>query len=236
MVTEHSAGRLRDLLAASALIGRGAPIEETLDQWMPYLLPQIAADRAADEFDHWGQSTVLDENTGTPVLPRALCETLHAHAGLPSSWPVGNAGVLHVYGYLLSTVATPYGFKRERWTGGGLADALGRDPTHFLPWDANPDTLLRRVTEAVLPVLIENPPGSTTVMRFDEAVGTVGDAFFRTAIVSNRSNDHSALIYGVGQGSDIRVVTAFPVAQPTDAWLTDLRSEPPRPRYNVATG
>ena len=236
MVTEGIAGRQRDLEAASALIARGARVEETLAQRMPYLLPQIAADRAAGEFDRWAQSTVLDENTGTPVLPRELCETLHACAGLPSSWPVGNAGVLHVYGYLLSTVPTPYGFKRDRWTEGSVAAALGRDSTYFLPWSTHPGTLLRRVTEAVLPALIEDLPGPDTVLRFDEIVDPAQGAIFRTAVVSNRGNDHSALIYGVGHGSAIRVVTAFPVAQPTDTWLAALRSEPPRPRYNVATG
>ena len=236
METERLAGRLHDLVTASALIGRGAPVKATLAEWAPYLLPQIVADRAAGEFERWAHSTVLDENTETPVVSRELFETLHSEAGLPSSWPVGNAGLLHVYGYLLSNVPTPYGYKRDRWIDGRMAAVLGMNPTYFLPWAAEPGTLLKRVTDAVFPILTEHHPRPITVARFDDVVDQESGRFFRTAIVNDRTNEQSALIYGVGHGAALKVVTVFPVAEPTTVWLEALRSEPPRPRYNVSPG
>ncbi len=236
METERFTGRLRDLVAASALIERGAPVEATLADWTPNLLPQIAADRAAGEFERWAHSTVLDENTETPVISRELFETLHSEAGLSSSWPVGNAGLLHVYGYLLSNVPTPYGYKRDRWINGRMAAGLGVNPTYFLPWAAEPGTLLRRVTDAVLPILTEHHPRPITVARFDEVVDQESGRFFRTAIVNDRHSEQSVLIYGVSHGAALKVVTAFPVAEPTSVWLEALRSEQPRPRYNVSSG
>ncbi|WP_146070096.1 amino acid deaminase [Cryobacterium sp. Y29] len=236
METERLAGRLHDLVAASALIGRGAPVKATLAEWAPYLLPQIVADRATGEFERWAHSTVLDENTETPVVSRELFETLHSEAGLPSSWPVGNAGLLHVYGYLLSNVPTPYGYKRDRWIDGRMAAVLGMNPTYFLPWATEPGTLLKRVTDAVFPILTEHHPRPITVARFDDVVDQESGRFFRTAIVNDRNNEQSALIYGVGHGAALKVVTVFPVSEPTTVWLEALRSEPPRPRYNVSSG
>ena len=50
-----------------------------------------------------------------------------AAAGLAAAFPVGNAGLLHVYGYWFSDEPTPYGFKRDRWVDGALAGALTGD-------------------------------------------------------------------------------------------------------------
>ncbi len=80
------------------------------------------------------------------MLSRSTFEALHDRAGLDSAWPVGNAGLLHVYGYLLSTTPTPYGLKRDRWLGGELARACGLAPDAFVPWIGE-RTLLDRVTD-----------------------------------------------------------------------------------------
>lgn len=215
-----------------------------------WLGPQLAADRAAGAFDAWGASTLVDEITGAPVLGRAVADELHRRAGLPSSYPVGNAGLLHVYGYLLSTAVTPYGAKRDRWVDGALAVALGLGARDLLPW-WSPDgsTLLARVTRTALPWLTDGPPpagapgvpgparlsdGSTSagpssvILRRDDPDGAGGT--LRTVVLTTAGR--SALVYGHLRGGRTLLVTTFPVAA-GPAWLAALAAEPARPRYNV---
>lgn len=194
------------------------------------MLEQIASDAAAARFDAWGLSTVIDENIEVPVVSHDIFEELQAAAGIEATWPIGNAGLIHVYGYLLSTVGTPHGFKRDRWLDGALAVALGLPPEHFLPESAEDagDTLLRRVTDAVLPRL-ENPPIGATFLRDEGADGMV----FRTLVLPS-VDTHSALLYGVHDGKRMRAITAFPVTA-SDGFLAVLSEQPARMRYNAAT-
>ena len=195
-----------------------------------WLAAQVDADRTRGTFGRWGRSTVVDELTGAPVVPEPVLAWLQRRAGLPVEFPGTDAGLAHVYGYLLSTAATPFGLKRDRWTGGALAAALGLDPRHLLPWH-RPDgrTLLERVTEAVLPLLADPPAGA--LLARDDAVPGTTDAL-RTVVVRAQGVRGGALVYGwVGPGG-VRPVTAFPVAT-TRRWLREAGSLPPAPRYNV---
>ena len=124
----------------------GIDAVETLAQ-TTWLGPAIDADVRAGRFERWGSSTVIDEHVGGPVISAPLFAALHSRAGLAAQWPVGNAGLLHVYGYLLSTVPTPFGFKRDRWLTSTLATAYGLSADAFVP-GTSPRTLLERVTEA----------------------------------------------------------------------------------------
>ncbi|ASD23362.1 amino acid deaminase [Cryobacterium sp. LW097] len=199
------------------------------------MFEQIARDAETGRFDDWALSTVIDENVQSPVISKAEFLRLHAAAGLAATWPIGNAGLLHVYGYLLSTVVTPFGLKGDRWRNGELAGHFSLAPTAFLldAADAGGQTVLERVTDAALPHLA-NPAGSRgDVLVIDDEVP--GEAtFFRTTVVSAPGQPGAALIYGVSEGDRMRVVTAFPLAHPTPASLDALAAEPPRMRYNAA--
>jgi hypothetical protein len=190
---------------------------------------QIASDRAEGRFEHWGLSTVLDENVESPVVPQPLFERLHELAGIDAEWPVGNAGLIHVYGYLLSTAQTPHGLKSERWLDGSLARALGLAPGALLPESVDGRTLLDRVTEAILPPL-RNPP-ETAVLRLDQS-SLDGTMFFRTLIIDN--GDGAALLYGVHDGIRMRAITAFPLGSIGPADLHRISGQEPRLRYNAA--
>ncbi|MBW0254392.1 amino acid deaminase [Cellulomonas sp. PS-H5] len=195
-----------------------------------WLAAQVDADRERGTFGRWGRSSVVDELTGAPVVPGPVLAWLQRRAGLPVEFPGADAGLAHVYGYLLSTAATPFGLKRDRWTGGALAGALGLDPRHLLPWH-RPDgrTLLERVTDAVLPVLAD-PDAGALLVRDDAVLGTA-DAL-RTVVVRAQGVGGGALVYGwVGPGG-VRPVTAFPV-DASPRWLRETGSLPPVPRYNV---
>ncbi|HEY8913148.1 amino acid deaminase [Lacisediminihabitans sp.] len=201
--------------------------QETMDQ-------QVRADAASGAFDDWGLSTVIDENLDAPVISRDQFERLHRVAGLDAAWPIGNAGLLHVYGYLLSTVDTPYGPKRARWLDGTLARTLGLPADAFLPGGAglpsDAGTLLSRVTAAVLPRLVEPPEDALLVL---DQPALNGRATVRTVVVGDPHA--AALLYGIAEGARMRAITAFPLAAAPESFLRTLAEQQSRLRYNAAT-
>ncbi|MDA3147222.1 hypothetical protein JSO19_07495 [Leucobacter sp. UCMA 4100] len=124
------------------------------------VLDFIRRDAAAGRLAAWGRSTVIDENTGVPSFDEQLFAELHVAAGIDADFPVGNAGLLHVYGYWFSHVMTPYGLKRERWLDGKLAAALGLPTDAFHLHDRGATTPLERVMNATLALLTDAPEGA----------------------------------------------------------------------------
>ncbi len=197
-------------LARRAEVEPGSVLDEC-----SWLGPAIDEDAAARRFVAWGASTVVDEHTGTPVVTRGLFEALHERAGLRAAWPIGNAGLLHTYGYLLSTVPTPYGLKRERWLGGALAGAFELPEDAFVPW-AQEATLLARVTAVALPAL-DRPVRTAAGLGGERRLAVVGAA-----------GSSSAVVYGVAG----RLITTFPVASVTGV-LEEWDADPERLRWNA---
>ncbi len=194
----------------------------------PTIDDQVKTDAATRAFDNWGLSTVIDENIDSPVITRGEFERLHGLAAIDAAWPIGNAGLLHVYGYLLSTIQTPYGLKRDRWLDGALARTLGLPADDFLP--TGDGTLLDRVTAAVLPRLIEPPSDTLLLLDQDSLDGATG---VRTVVVG--TPDAAAVLYGVREGGRMRAITAFPLAAASASFCRSLIDQPPRLRYNAAT-
>ncbi|CAN5159935.1 hypothetical protein BH09ACT2_BH09ACT2_02180 [soil metagenome] len=199
----------------------GEVTRETLDD-------QIRADAANSAFDDWGLSTVIDENIAAPVIARDEFERLHDLAAIEAAWPIGNAGLLHVYGYLLSTVQTPYGLKRDRWLDGALASTLGLPRHAFLPIGTG--TLLSRVSAAVLPRIVE-PPGDALLVLDQQSID--GAIAVRTVVVGHGTA--AALLYGVREAGRMRAITAFPLAVASPSFCRSLEQQAPRLRYNAAT-
>lgn len=190
---------------------------------LPWLGASISADAAAGRFDAWGLSTVIDENTGTAVVPASVFAALHDRAGITARFPVGNAGLLHVYGYLLSTTPTPYGLKRARWLDGHLAQAYGLTAEAFLPW-ALPtgETLLARVTAAMAELL------ARAAVRREHLGGT--EAII--AVDRPAASGAAALAYALTSGGSTRLITTFPVAAVDDV-LAGVDADGPRLRWNA---
>lgn len=207
--------------ATLALGDSDAAAREALSA-VPWLTRAIDEDTAGHRFGAWGHSTAIDENTGTAVIPRALFDELHRCAGIPASWPVGNAGLLHCYGYLLSLEATPYGLKRDRWIGSALAHACALPAEAFTPWAAGA-TLLARASAAASGVLA-SPAASATHI--------VDGRRMRVALSS--ADGPAALAYEASSSptSAPLLVTLFPVAD-ARAVLAEFQGAP-RLRWNAA--
>lgn len=223
-VDELRMNEIRRLDAAAATAARG-DAGQAFDA-VPWLSRSIAQDAASGRFARWSRSTIVDENVGAPVLDRAVFDRLHDLAGEPSAWPVGNAGLLHVYGYLLSLTPTPYGLKRERWLGPELARAFGLADAAFAPWADGP-TLLERVTDA-----------ATSLLRSPAAARSEAGGEYLTVL--SASTGAAALVYARVTDDGIRLVTTFPVADAA-AVLTAIDTASPapgtpyRPRWNAAS-
>ncbi|MGV8911646.1 MAG: amino acid deaminase [Rhodoglobus sp.] len=201
---------------------------------LPWLAAQILADRAQGRFADWARSTTIDENTGEPVISRELFEVLHEIAGLEAHWPIGNAGLLHCYGYLLSTASTPYGLKRDRWITADLATAFCLAPDAFTPW-AGTESLLSRVASTIIPVLSDPPVAALamhTAITEPDAAGVSHTT--RTVVVQRQGV--AAVVYGLMvQRAGVRVVrpvTVFPVSASPE-WLAELAADTSRLRFNA---
>jgi hypothetical protein len=64
----------------------------------------------------WDRSLAVDELAHAPIVAPGILDALNARAHVaPRDGDRTHAGVQHTYGYLLSTLQTPFGFKRARW-------------------------------------------------------------------------------------------------------------------------
>ncbi|WP_402844183.1 amino acid deaminase [Microbacterium sp. GXS0129] len=186
-----------------------------------WLDASITSDRDARAFAAWGWSTVIDENTAEPVIGTELFAALHRRAGISATWPMGNAGLLHCYGYLLSRARTPYGLKRERWLSSELARAAGLPGDALTPWRPG-STLLARAARLMASALSDDAPHLDIDVPASES--TVAS---RIGILHNAGI--SAVAYSVAG----RLITTFPMSTPPERIRSDLSAESPRLRWNA---
>ena len=221
-----------DLLEVAGLIASGGDAPSLVRTRLPWLVEQVRADADAGRFDEWGLSTVIEGGVAPPIIPQSLCDDLHTIAGLPAQWPVGNAGVLHVYGYLLSAVRTSAGPKRARWLNPPLARALGLAADALTPWGAVP-TVLAQVGAIARPILDSPADAPGVQLWIDE---TTTSTVARTVVVRTQASVDAVLFYGVDAGEGMRLITVFPVTRFDDSWIAGRVSSPPRLRYNAVSG
>ncbi|MBY6676500.1 hypothetical protein HQ314_06190 [Rhodococcus sp. BP-332] len=224
-------GLFAELSATAELLSRTGDLDEPSAP-APWLVRQVLASQHDDEqLAHWTSSTVIDDNVQAPVFDEATFAWLHRGLTDVYDFPIGHAGLMHTYGYLLSTVVTPYGLKRQRWLTSDLAVAFGKEPTHLQPTPSG-TPLMERVASTVLPAL-SDPVGTTrVVLAFDEVVDTTNA--MRTVYVADPGSGSTAVVYGLVTSSRIQIVSTFPVQPLTQEWARTRLSEPTRYRFNYA--
>lgn len=119
--------------AARATQGKtdATELRKILDQDAPGFMQEI--DRDADSphlLSLWGLSSNVDESNlanGTRTVPANLLQFFVSIWKVPynSDFTIGHAGINHTYGYLFSSVYTPFGFKRARYVQGELESGFG---------------------------------------------------------------------------------------------------------------
>jgi hypothetical protein len=136
--------KIAEKLTKKAKANRLSPAD--LQAECPWLCRQIASDAACRGlFDLWSLSSNFDELAGITIVEPAVLAAIGKIAGMPLEGSIVHAGLQHTYGYLLSTIATPYGYKRDRWVSPYLEQAFGLPPDALGP-NPTEGTLLANAT------------------------------------------------------------------------------------------
>jgi hypothetical protein len=102
------------VMAEAAKAGR--PVGGTLRRRCPAISHQIETDRGSRTlFRLWGRTLNEDELARQTIVHPAILKAIGDLAGVACEGNIIHAGLEHTYGYLFSTIETPFGFKRDRW-------------------------------------------------------------------------------------------------------------------------
>jgi hypothetical protein len=95
----------------------GLDMNKELATKAPQLVAMVREDAKNPAlFEFWGTSINFDEGAKAGIVRPEIVTAIGQAAGHPMEGRHVHAGLMHTYGYLLSNLVTPYGFKRERWT------------------------------------------------------------------------------------------------------------------------
>ena len=217
------------LLLAAAVLARAA--EPAPVPPLPELVAMAERDsRDPEMLALWGKSVNFDEHAKAVIVDPATLKALFAAAHVAP----GHAGVTHTYGYLTSTLVTPYGYKRDRWTSGVIERGFGL-PAGFLSPAPSTGTLLSNVTAFAGSIAFRGEPkelaiatrgrGPFPAVHPSRLTETVGKAVVRTDFVPYLHGDGALLVYSWRDLKAKRsyLITAFPVETKFAAGLFDPR-------------
>lgn len=156
-------------------------------------LRRVAVERFV--LGRWGRSVNLDELAGIQIVDPSILRLIGEVTGTAMKAPGYHAGFQHTYGYLLSLVKTPYGFKRDRWITSKIEDGFGL-PTNSLQAFPNRGTLLVNLTAFLsqLSLADQNRLKTTgAVASFDRVAFSQirGQRIVEQANYRDRSNAHA---------------------------------------------
>lgn len=230
-----------------------------LEKTAPYIVEQIEADSLRrGPLSFWGRSLNVDELTDTTVVDSSILRLIAEIARREVSLATPHAGLQHTYGYLFSTIETPYGFKRERWLETNIESAFDLDLTSLSPrphqgtllsnatWLAG-QIAFRRITSmqdrlnAFLKNKIADDLLDVNVSRYEqlrllERVNTKWRNRRRSwtlqtdLVTASSAGDFSLLVYSVIDHTKGThdLVTLFPVGVATRQQLIDQAAAPKR--------
>lgn len=214
-----------------------------LDENLPGFLEALNTDahQNRDLLRLWGTSRNIDESqlsSGTRTVPANVIRFLNSilRVQYDENSVYGHAGLTHTYGYLMSNLSTPFGYKRARYVNGEMEAGFSLTP-RLLSGLPSQGTLLSNLTRFAgriafrdHPKLLSRPELApleidSAALRAKRLVETVVHHNFvlelRTDIVPftfmNRYGKNVALlVYSVdfhkqNEPSDPRLITVFPV-------------------------
>ncbi len=81
----------------------------------------------------WGKSLNFDSGAKKQIVDNKIIENLQGLFNIKNDNKIVHAGIMHTYGYLFSTINTPYGYKRKRWIDPTLNEAFDLAGKSFSP-------------------------------------------------------------------------------------------------------
>lgn len=254
------AGAARELARAQE---EGRALAPLLEALLPDIARQLKADHAQEALKGlWGESINFDELAKSTIVPVGVLAALESAFGAPKTEAPGrraHAGLEHTYGYLLSTLKTPFGFKRARWVSGGLERGLGL-PAGTLGPGPKEGTLFANATVLAGRIALRDDEPSQAALKdagaaaskavtdYDYGALEVTRLEERAAGVTLRSDvvrlphpagpDTHLLVYSVSESSAgrPRLITMFPIAEAFAKRLADPSGAGPcavKARYNA---
>jgi len=214
-------------------------IKTIFNQNAPGFLKQFDHDLETESlFTFWGLSRNADESNLNEFIvpPHLLSYFAHQLKLTPydPTFKFGNAGLNHTYGYVLSNLQTPYGYKRARYVKNEIETGFGLPPGMFNPLPQK-GSLLSNLTyftgnisihDAISKANFHGVPEELKKFDYKKVKGyrlietvVVGKIklevrtdiipFFNTPKDPNA--DAALLIYSIDEGQGPKLITAFPV-------------------------
>ena len=148
------------------------------DEKVPGFMAEIDRDgNNKDLLNLWSLSSNIDQSnltTGIKTIPENLLQYFVSLWNVPynSDFTIGHAGLNHTYGYLLSNLYTPYGFKRARYVSGEIEAGFGLPESTFggLPKEG---TLLSNLTYFAGTIGFRDSTASMTELKSAIASGQI---------------------------------------------------------------
>lgn len=155
--------KLSLVLGEAADLGR--PVQAILRRRCRRLASQIESDgSSASLLRLWGLSINEDEVAGETIVHPGIIQTIAELAGEECSGEPVHAGLQHTYGYLFSTIETPFGFKRDRWVEPLIEDGLGISEPTIRPFPIH-GTLLANLTYLLGRLVFRGRPRELKLLR-----------------------------------------------------------------------
>jgi hypothetical protein len=160
-------------------------------------------------FGFWGTSINFDETAKAEIIKPEITAAIGRLAGQPMTARYVHAGLAHTYGYLLSNLVTPYGYKRERWTLPTIDDGFGwlRGPVSPAP---DKGTLLVNVTLLAGKIAFRDDKSRLDELSASGAGAAPEIASLNTSTLAIRRLTETVQLAGSAEsGSASRTVTLF---------------------------
>jgi hypothetical protein len=206
----------------------------------------------------WGLSLNFDSGARAEIVQLPVLEELARRLGVRLVTEKGitrqHAGLIHTYGYLLSNLRTPFGYKRARWVAGTIDRGLSLPENTVGPAILGSSTLLSRTTYLFMKVALHQDPGAwkgwqsrlsaratpelrsfslPPIQRRKEAFqlksGEKIELVTDLVPLPRDPQGGKLLVYSVHRAGRVELITGFPV----DSKFQERPGNPVRPRYNA---
>lgn len=252
-VTQWASGLERRIMKVRRSTRHGRISLSDFRQQFPKISEQVSRDANSNVWSIWSNSWNFDEYEKAIIVDRKLLSCLYRMIGKSAGRSnFYHSGLLHTYGYLLSTIETRFGKKSDRWIKGSIARLLDQKPIRLTPLTAD-GTMLQNLSESLLAIVTQfgfkNPAVQQKALvdfpfksawKIQESLQLESQKVeFHTLLLSpsiKNASDHLC-VYWVNQNHVSKLVTCFPmtrgnvdemVKQPTGT------RQPIRPRFNAA--